>query len=109
VGIAKQLGITNGKGNGQFNPRENISRQDMFVMAARALEAAGVWEADSISSVELNKFNDQASISAYAANDIAAMVEARLVQGDARGHINPLSNASRAEAAALIYRIYNSQ
>jgi len=34
VGIAKKLGITTGVGNNRFNPKENISRQDMMVLTA---------------------------------------------------------------------------
>ncbi|MFX6622228.1 S-layer homology domain-containing protein, partial [Acinetobacter baumannii] len=38
VGIAKRLGIANGTGNNRFNPNEPITREDMMVLIARALE-----------------------------------------------------------------------
>lgn len=38
VGIAKKMGITTGVGNNLFLPGENITRRDMMVLTARALE-----------------------------------------------------------------------
>ncbi len=41
VGVAKALGIATGVGNNRFNPKAHITRQDMMVLAQRALSRAG--------------------------------------------------------------------
>nr|WP_281257757.1 S-layer homology domain-containing protein [Paenibacillus donghaensis] len=40
---ANKLGIVNGQADGRFQPKQSISRQEMFVITARALRAAGLW------------------------------------------------------------------
>ena len=42
VGIAKSLGIVNGVTENSFAPESEISREDMMVIMARALEQAGI-------------------------------------------------------------------
>lgn len=37
VGLAKDLGIANGNGDGTFSPASNITRQDMMILAKRLL------------------------------------------------------------------------
>ncbi|MHB8065558.1 MAG: S-layer homology domain-containing protein [Ruminiclostridium sp.] len=103
VGIAKKLGITSGSTNGNFNPRANISRQDMMVMAVKALKIVGKLTA---SDADVNKFTDAASISAYAKDSIAALVSSGIVSGN-NGEIDPTSSATREQIAIVIYKIYN--
>ncbi|WP_438350885.1 bacterial Ig-like domain-containing protein [Paenibacillus sp. FA6] len=107
VGMAKKLGIVNGKADGQFYPSENISRQDMFMITAKALRAAGVWGASEAALTELNAFTDRTNISAYAVSAIAELVKTGIVKGDAKLQLNPLSQSTRAEAAIIIYKMYN--
>ena len=82
--------------DGKFNPNNNITRQDMAVIIARALklEAKGDLQ-----------FIDSADISAYAQNGVAALAENKIMQG-ADGCFAPKRNATRAEAAMVIYTIY---
>lgn len=107
VGIAKKLGIVNGKADGSFNPNENISRQDMFMIVAKALRTTGVWGASNEALTELNTFTDRNSVSSYAKNDVAQLVKAGLVKGDSKGKLNPLSHSTRAESAIIIYNVMN--
>lgn len=109
VGIAKKLGIVSGTGNGRFDPRANVSRQDMFAMTARALRAAGIGGTDRADLSALDGFVDRADLSAYAASDAAAMIQAGIVHGDPQQRLNPRSYATRAEAAVIIYRAYDLQ
>lgn len=105
VGIAKQLGITLGVGNNRFNPKESISRQDMMVLTARALQKfknLTVTDTDTV----LMKFSDKGNIAKYAADSIAALIKEELIVGNG-DKINPLANTTRAEAAVFLYRIYN--
>ncbi|WP_158223932.1 MULTISPECIES: endo-1,4-beta-xylanase [unclassified Cohnella] len=104
VGIAHKLGIVNGRGGGLFAPKEKITRQDMFVMLARALSIAGkpLPEATADSA---DAYLDQDSVADYARRAIAALGEEGLVQGSG-GNINPLRHSSRAEAAVMLYRLF---
>ena len=105
VATARKLGITEGVGDNKFNPDEQISRQDMMTLINRAMLAAKR-DLASGTAADLEKFADKASVAFYAAQSVATLVKNGIVTGDA-GNINPLGNATRAETAVLIYRIYN--
>ena len=63
VGTAKKLGIALGNGNNNFNPKAAISRNEMLVLAARALKAAGKGELTI--SVSGNAAREDAAIIIY--------------------------------------------
>lgn len=105
LGIAKKLGITAGSGNNRFEPQANISRQDMMVLTARALEKYRGMIAAQDNSV-LDNFSDRGVISDYATGCVASLVEEGLITGSG-DKLNPNSETSRAEAAVFLYRIYN--
>lgn len=104
LGIAKQLGIVNGVGGDNFHPKAEISRQDMMVMTVRALKSAGKWNGTE-GSADLSGFSDAARIAVYAKDSVADLVREELIQGDGSS-IRPMDAATRAEAAVIIYRIY---
>jgi endo-1,4-beta-xylanase len=101
--IAKALGIATGIGDNTFNPNGNISRQDMMVLTARALAAAGKHvEANGV----LDAYPDAASISDYAKDSVAGLVKSGIVNGK-NGRLAPNDTLTRAEAAVILYRIWN--
>ena len=104
VGIAKELGLVNGIGNNVFNPRSEITRQEMFVLLARAMRYAGILNISG-SIGNLTSFTDRYDISSYAVNDIAALYLDGMIAG-VNNQILPHAYANRAEAAVLIYRMY---
>jgi len=104
IAIAEQLKLVQGDGN-TFNPNGTITRQDMMIMIARALEALNKLNAQG-NEQSLEAFDDADRIAEYAKGSIAKLVEAELVQGS-YGKLNPLAALTRAEAAVLLYRIYN--
>lgn len=77
----------------------------MMVLTMRALELKGLL-GGSAADVDLNRYNDRYLISSYAKTSISALVKKGLVVGS-NGLLNPMGNASRAEAAVLLYKIYN--
>lgn len=105
LGIAKKLGISEGIGNKLFNPKGNISRQDMIVMTARALEKFQDLKTTRDTTV-LDKFSDKGDISGYAIESLATMVKEGLISGSG-DKLNPLAYSTRGEAAVFLYRIYN--
>jgi hypothetical protein len=105
MATAKALGITAGVGNNNFNPNAKITREEMMVLAARAMEKAGKPLAIASDS-ELKGYSDTAQISSYALNDVAALVKAEIIKGSGNS-IKPKRTATRAEAAVIIYNLYN--
>jgi len=104
IGIAKVLGIAKGQGDFKFNPEESISRQDMMVIISRAMKLVN--KISTTNGGNLDNFTDKNEVASYAAEDVALLVKDGLVKGS-NNEINPLDNTTRAEAAVLIYRMYN--
>lgn len=105
LGIAKQLGIANGTDGNIFNATAYISRQDLMVLSARAMRIAGILTHQGSAEL-IQDFSDQADVAAYALEDIAAMVSEGIVSGDG-SLLHPRENATRAETAAIMYRIFH--
>ncbi|MGG4478998.1 endo-1,4-beta-xylanase [Paenibacillus illinoisensis] len=103
VAIAKELGIASGFEDNTFKPGSSISRQDMMVLTAKALKAAGK---PSVGSGNLASYSDAASISNYAVDSVASLVESGIVNGKG-GKIAPTESLTRAEAAVILSRIWN--
>ncbi|MCR8630578.1 Ig-like domain-containing protein [Paenibacillus radicis (ex Xue et al. 2023)] len=104
VGAAKKLGITTGIGGNMFAPDEEISRQDMMVITARAMQVVGRLTMEGV-TLEPNSYDDQADVREYAQASIAALSSAGLVQGS-NGRLYPNASITRAETAVLMHRIY---
>lgn len=100
IAAAVRAGIVQGVSETEFAPDANITRQDMAVMLKRAADAAGI----TLESGAETVFTDEASIASYAADAVETMSRAGIVNGFDDGSFMPLSNATRAQAAVVIYR-----
>jgi polygalacturonase len=105
VGIARKLGISDGIGNNLFDPRGKISRQDMMVLTVRALKLTQMIRAQG-TAADLEPFADKSDAASYAADSISSLVKEGIVTGDGN-RLHPRGNATRAEAAVMMYRIFN--
>ncbi|WP_261301757.1 family 43 glycosylhydrolase [Paenibacillus andongensis] len=105
LAVAKKLGIATGVGDNRFNPDEKISRQDLMILIDRAMKI-NKKELAAGSDADLAQFEDHASVAPYAVQSVSILIKNGIVTGDG-AKINPLGNATRAEAVVLIYRIYN--
>lgn len=105
LGVAKKLGISEGAEENSFNPKDPITRQDLMVLSARALQIADVLSKQGTGS-ELPQFNDSSDIAPYAEDSIATMVKEGIVTGNG-DNLAPLVNATRAETAVIMYRIFH--
>ena len=100
VAWAFEAGIVNGVTENSFAPDDPISRQDLCVMLMRYAEKNG--GIDLTAQTETVVFSDTAEIAAYAADAVAALQSAGIINGVGDGRFAPNENATRAEAAKLI-------
>ncbi len=100
VNAAYNNGFCNGVGNGLFGVGTEITRQDMCVMAYNVLNAMG----HNVPAGELI-FDDAGAISDYAKEPVAGLSGAGIVNGVGSNRFNPMGNATRAEAAVIIYKV----
>ena len=95
MGKALQMGTFQGGGEGLLRPQDPITRQEVFVVVARAFKL------NNGSNANLNGFADQAKISSWAMSAAAALVDAGYIQGS-NGRLNPKENITRAEFAKIM-------
>ncbi|WHH58242.1 S-layer homology domain-containing protein [Petroclostridium sp. X23] len=102
VNTAKALGLATGTGQNQFNPKGQITRQDMMVLMDRALSISGK---TLTKKADLSTYADAEGVAAYAKDSVAELVAAGIIQGS-NGKLRPQDNLTRAEAARVLYLIY---
>ena len=102
VASAVKTGIIEGYKDGTFKGDKAVSREDMAVMAARVLKFA---KADNTNQI-LN-FRDKSDISGYALEAVVNCTRYGIITGKPNNMMDPKGTATRAEAAAVIYRLYN--
>ncbi|MNJ01907.1 Endo-1,4-beta-xylanase A precursor [compost metagenome] len=78
----------------------------MMTLAARAMKLAGRLDGEN-SEAALVAFADVSSVASYAKSSVAALVREGIVEGDG-GSIHLLGQATRAETAVMMYRIYGN-
>lgn len=101
IATAQKLGIVNGKPNGRFGVHENITREDMAVMVYKAVQIKQL----ALVSGEATAFKDEANIASYAKQAVEAIQGAGIINGVGNDEFAPKKNASRAEAAVMIYNL----
>jgi len=96
VASAVNAGIILGFDDGSFGTGRNITRQEMAVMVYRATQNLPQTNATQ-------DFVDSDDIAAWAADAVSAMQQAGIINGFPNGTFAPLDNATRAQAARIIY------
>ncbi|WP_332650900.1 S-layer homology domain-containing protein [Lysinibacillus sp. 54212] len=100
VARAVHSGLVKGDEKGYFNPNNNISRQEMASMLKRTLEYLNI-EGKDMTFV----FTDSDSIAKWATDDVNYVLSVGIMAGQPNNKFAPLANATRAEAAAVLYRV----
>ncbi|MDK2868608.1 MAG: hypothetical protein PWP38_2923, partial [Clostridiales bacterium] len=103
VAAAFENDITAGTSTTTFSPNAPITRQDMAVMVAKVMLADGYMPGVPADAAE---FNDLAQIQNYAVQSVALASREGIMNGTDLGNFNPTSNATRAEAAAMLYNLF---
>lgn len=86
----------------EFGIGNNITRQDLAVMCYRAAK-----NAKEIKPVrDMVAFSDQSNISDYASEAVEALYRASVINGVGENEFAPMSAATRAQAAVIIYNLF---
>lgn len=94
--------IMNGDADGSFRPNDSISREEMAKVLVNAYKIkTGTSE---IGSAELS-YTDNAEIAVWAAEYVSQAGELGLIKGMDDGSFAPKSSMTRAQGAAVIYRL----
>ena len=100
VAAAAQAGIVDGLTPTTFGPSEELTREQMAVLRARALK---------LTKTAPLHFRDVSMIDAWAVQGVEEAVAAGYVNGFPNGSFQPLSMASRAQAAKVLAEALRSQ
>jgi hypothetical protein len=95
-----QLGFMSGYSPTKFSPNQTIPRYQMQISLAKGMKLAIPTSQDKV----LSKFPDAIEMPKYAREKMAASVDAGLtIKDENKNLLKPVQNATRADAAALIY------
>lgn len=103
LGAAVKAGLMNGFADGTFRPGATITREEMAVMVARAVSAAGKAKHEAKLDAAAH-FADGGSIQAWALDDVGYSVKAGIIEGKPGNRFEPAQPATRAEAAVMLKR-----
>ncbi|WP_337100603.1 S-layer homology domain-containing protein [Paenibacillus sp. YIM B09110] len=106
IGAAVKAKLVEGYNDNSFKPNDTITREQMAVMVARAITAAGKSvHVEEQNNQSLAAFTDHADISSWAQKSVAQSIEAKIITGRTDGSFAPSANATRAEAVVMLKRL----
>lgn len=106
IASAQCANLVNGDAKTQFRPDQLVTREEAWVMAARALDYAMLeLSPGQNTSLEPSDYKDLSQISSWALNDITTAVNIGVVKGDKQHRLNPKQYLTRGEAANLVYQV----
>lgn len=94
--------VVKGISENMFGSGMDITRQDLSVMIYNAAKSAGVILPETKEKIN---FADEDDIAEYAKAAVENLQKAGIVSGYEDGTFKPAGNATRAEAAMMIYRV----
>jgi len=106
LATAKRYGLMLGVGNNKFEPQNEITRQDIFVMTYRAMKALDMINIETDDSA-INVYNDKDNISDYAVEAISYFTQNEILT-EVNGNIEPVKIADRAEIADFLAKLLKS-
>ncbi|MFD0714361.1 DNRLRE domain-containing protein [Paenibacillus sp. GCM10027626] len=94
---AVQAGIVKGYSDHTFRPDQAVSRQELVAMLVRALQPQAI-------GGKAQSFTDEGQIGNWAADAVAAAVQAGWITGYSDGSFRPQEGMTRVELAAVLAR-----
>ncbi len=102
IAWAESVGITKGRGGGNFAPDKEITREEMAVMMVKFLKVSGKkLNAKGTASA----FKDDGNIESWAKDAVVEMAKLGLVKGMEDGSFSPKTQFTRAQVAQILYNI----
>ena len=98
---AYNSGLAIGRDSGNFYIDSPISKQEAIVILVRTLGLENL----GLDPTPMTTFVDDAQIANWAKKEIYAAQRLGIISGDVDGKLNPLTNITKAEGAALINRL----
>ncbi|MBJ6363031.1 glycoside hydrolase family 2 TIM barrel-domain containing protein [Paenibacillus sp. GCM10012307] len=105
VAAAYKAGLISGVSSGKFEPKAQITREQMASLMVRAYEYRNGKTAATVDAASALK--DGEKISAWAKQDVNKAIELGLMQGKGKGVFAPATTATRAETAQAILNLLN--
>ncbi len=99
IGAAKNAGLVTGIGEGLFAPKKSITREEIMLIIARCLPKE---ENGKVSFKDI-------SFSYRYKDELKKAVSSGIISGFSDNTFRPKKNATRAECAAMLVRLLNSQ
>jgi hypothetical protein len=100
VSAAFNAGLIQGVSTTEFKPKENITREEMAVMASRMLKLK--YYKDGTSGTD---FVDEESISTWAVSGAAMVEKLGVMEGRTSGEFDPKGLATRLESVVVMERL----
>ncbi|MDI3311220.1 MAG: S-layer homology domain-containing protein [Thermoanaerobacterium sp.] len=101
IEAAYKAGIILGDGN-TMRPDDKITREEMAAIAMRVYSKLTTYNEEDINKTS---FSDDSQISDWAKAVVANASKLGIIQGEPNNLFAPKGNATRAEAAAVVYRL----
>ena len=101
IKIVHSIGIINGMDNNKFGIGQYITRQDMAAIILRTAQKLGKSFEYDPEKAEI--FADDTDISDYAKEAVYTLRNGKIISGVGENRFEPKSNATRAQAAVIIY------
>lgn len=103
VTAAHLSGLLTGYEDGSFRPDAQLTHEQLAAVIARTLGLAG--KAPQTNGLSPNAFADADSIASWAAEPVAILLEAGLLQGSETVNFSPKAPVTRAESAVILRRM----
>lgn len=100
---ARDAGLMNGS-TGSFLPDDTLTREQMAAVIARYLSALGL----ASNAISPTSYKDQSRIARWAEDGVALCTQEGILQG-ANGFFLPKGKLTRAQTAAILYRLREIQ
>lgn len=110
INAAGAQGLISGVGDGRFLPDRSITREELAVMAVKALKMKGVDVSLTQEQVEqaLKGYSDADRLAAWSREAVAACISRGIITGRAAGSIAGKSYTSRAETVIVLEKLLKS-
>ncbi|MGE5590769.1 MAG: S-layer homology domain-containing protein [Bacillota bacterium] len=102
-------GVVRGMEDGTFRPDDPVTREQAAAMLVRALRAGGrLGDPPDAAARQalLGAFEDRATVSGWAVDDLAVALHEQVVRGQMAARLAPRDGATRAEAAVMLARFW---